>query len=142
MNGRTERTRPFQTYFVWSHFELLFFSKPNERNSPEFLFIWTLAGQVQGPRPFRPSIQGQYAWNTYIEYMHKVHGSSAYIHRIHTWNPYIEHIHRIHTSNIHIEYTHSIHTKDPKIQNMYFLAPKLVWEHDLWSFSLRKFVLA
>ena len=33
------RTEPFQNYF--------FFYKPNERNSPEFLFVWTQARRVR-----------------------------------------------------------------------------------------------
>merc|ERR1712232_1432428 len=33
--------------------ELLFLSKPNERNFPEILFIWTLARRVRNARNFQ-----------------------------------------------------------------------------------------
>ena len=48
MNGRDGRSH-FRVSFFWSHFDLLF-SKPNERNSLEIMFVWTLARRVQNAR--------------------------------------------------------------------------------------------
>ena len=38
--------------FFRSHFRITFFYKPNERNSPEIPFIWTLAGRVRNADNF------------------------------------------------------------------------------------------